>query len=83
MWVVEEGVNQGKRIIYVCEVCLLISTEPGEHHGRPMFRCDAGEPGSERSRPLMTPDGELKTHAPAWWVEHCLGRLPRTEITGK
>ena len=45
------------RIIYVCEVCLHCSTEPGNHHSRPMVQCDAGCPGDECSKPVDLPTG--------------------------
>lgn len=57
------------RIIYVCETCLSISNAPGECHGTKMLKVDAGEPGSERSKPIIGEEGRLKSHAPRWWVE--------------
>ncbi len=73
--------DQTARVIYICQTCLRIATEPEMCHGRSMFRCDAGAPGSERSRPLMTSSGDLKTHAPLWWVEQCLGRRLEADKT--
>jgi hypothetical protein len=57
-----------ERIIYMCEVCLRCSEEPGTHHGRPMIRCDAGCPGDECTKPLESVDGRLLTRAPRWWI---------------
>jgi len=56
------------RIVYVCEVCLHCSTEPGIHHSRPMLQCDAGCPGDECSKPIESADGRLLTRAPRWWI---------------
>lgn len=69
---------QKGRIVYVCRQCLRVAGEPDECHDRPMIECDAGAPGDERSRPVTTPDGELVTHAPRWWVEMCLAAQRRT-----
>jgi hypothetical protein len=60
------------RIVYVCSECFRVAGGQEICHGRPMLECDAGLPGDERSKPVMTPEGELVTHAPRWWVEMCL-----------
>ncbi len=57
------------RIVYICENCFRASADEGECCGHPMVRCDAGEPGGERSRPLYDSAGRLQSHAPRWWVE--------------
>jgi len=57
------------RIIYLCPHCFQIGEEPCECCGREMTRFDAGAPGDPRSKPLMDEHGNLKTRAPAWWVE--------------
>ena len=56
------------RIVYMCEVCLHCSAEPGPHHGRSMICCDAGCPGDECTKPLESDDGRLLTRAPRWWI---------------
>lgn len=61
-----------ERIIYICEVCLGVSEDEEQHHGRPMVRIDCGPPGSPRCQPIMDGEGNPKTHAPRWWVEHVL-----------
>lgn len=60
--------EESRRILYKCVVCLDCSDTPGIHHGRPRVRCDAGSPGSEKSRPLLAQDGRPLAHAPKWWV---------------
>jgi hypothetical protein len=62
----------GHRIVYVCPTCLLVSDRQDWHHDQLMRQCDAGVPGDEQSKPIMTPAGDLVTHAPRWWVEKCL-----------
>jgi hypothetical protein len=58
------------RVIYLCEICFRVTDKPEEClEGHRMIRCDVGEPGSERSRPLYDEEGRLKTHAPLWWLE--------------
>ncbi|MDQ4076085.1 MAG: hypothetical protein M3220_07540 [Chloroflexota bacterium] len=58
------------RIVYICEICFRASDTPDTCcGGHRMVRCDAGEPGSERSRPLYDDEGRLLTHAPRWWLE--------------
>jgi len=70
--------TQEPRIIYVCPTCLTISEQPLPDHPHQMSRCNAGIPGDEKSKPIMTPDGGIVTHAPRWWVESCLA-LERQE----
>jgi len=63
---------QETRIVYVCPNCFNLSAEPMECCNQMMIQCDAGVPGDERSRPLMTAEGKLATRAPKWWVERCM-----------
>jgi len=62
------------RVIYVCTQCLRISPNEATCHNEAMIECDCGLPGDERSRPVMTAQGKLVTHAPRWWVETCRAR---------
>lgn len=57
------------RVIYVCETCLTVWETPCRCCEGELLRIDAGEPGSRRSKPIMTEDGELRSRAPRWWVE--------------
>lgn len=57
------------RIIYVCEKCLTVQDTPLDCCNHTMIKIDAGEPGSERSKPVMTKSGELRSRAPRWWIE--------------
>ena len=56
------------RIIYMCEVCLVMSDKPAAHHGHMMIECDAGCEGDDCTQPVIDPAGRLLTHAPKWWV---------------
>lgn len=58
-----------RRIFYMCEHCFQVHAESRICCGHRMAQCDAGEPGSDRSRPLYTAEGELRSHAPRWWLE--------------
>lgn len=58
-----------ERIVFICKRCLTAAEEAGECCGQARLRCNAGEPGSARSRPLYDEEGRLLTHAPRWWVE--------------
>ena len=45
------------RIIYMCEVCLHCSKEPGIHHSQLMVQCDAGCPGDDAASRSNLPTG--------------------------
>jgi hypothetical protein len=67
------------RIVYMCEVCLLASDTPLEHHGRLMIQCDAGCEGDDCTQPVVDATGHILTRAPKWWVlRH--KRTPGTHI---
>ncbi len=72
------------RIVYKCAICLDVSEEPRECHGRPMIRCQVGGPGSEDCRPLEGESGELRTRMPRWWIEitRALARSKGGESSG-
>jgi len=57
------------RLFYLCPTCFAVSASEAEHHGRPMLRCEAGEPGDEQRKPKMDASGRLQTHAPRWFLE--------------
>jgi hypothetical protein len=60
---------------YLCPTCFAATDTHPERHRHPMVWCDAGEPGSERRKPLTDERGKLQTAAPRWFVE-ALGWLP-------
>lgn len=53
----------------MCERCFKVATEVRDCCQSDMVECNAGEPGSPRSQPLYSADGELRSHAPRWWLE--------------
>lgn len=57
------------RVIYICPDCFAIAEAPRGCCEHDMIRIDAGAPGDARSKPLRDEEGNLKTRAPAWWVE--------------
>lgn len=58
-----------QRIIYICPECFTMAEDPQAGCEHKMLRVDAGDPGDQRSKPLMDAEGNLKTRAPVWWVE--------------
>ncbi len=60
-----------RRTVYICRVCHRVGQQPLDCHRDKSVRCDAGEPGDERSRPLFDKHGNLVTRAPKWWVDAC------------
>ena len=63
------------RVVYICDHCMTAAEREENCCGHTMVRYDAGTPGSERSKPLYTPDGRLRTHAPRWWLERHGGSI--------
>jgi hypothetical protein len=68
-------------IFYLCPYCFEVSEAEGDHHGHRMIRCDAGEPGDERRRPVIDERGNLKSRAPRWFLE-AIGSLPAPSALG-
>lgn len=54
---------------YICPVCFLVSEEPGVHHNRQMIHCQELPVGDERLKPVINGEGDLKSHAPRWFLE--------------
>jgi hypothetical protein len=54
---------------YICPVCFAVSEEPGLHHERQMVHCDELPVGDERLKPIISSQGDLKGHAPRWFLE--------------
>ncbi len=61
------------RMIYICRVCHAVDQRPMTCHPGRSVRCNIGDFGDERSRPLFDKQGHLVTRAPKWWVEACMG----------
>ena len=55
---------------YLCSICFNTAEEPAQCHGTPMVHCGSFQPGDFRLKPLMDEDGNLKTDAPRWFLEH-------------
>jgi hypothetical protein len=68
-------------IFYLCPFCFEVSEVEGDHHGQRMVRCDAGQPGDERRKPMMDERGNLKSRAPRWFLE-AIGSLPTPPAQG-
>ena len=54
---------------YICAVCFTTSETPGMHHDRPMVHCEELPVGDDRLKPIVNRAGDLKTHAPRWFLE--------------
>lgn len=54
---------------YICPVCFLVSEEPGMHHNRQMVYCQELPVGDDRLKPVISREGDLKSHAPRWFLE--------------
>lgn len=54
---------------YICPTCFETSETPRECHGQMMIHCAALPAGHEDLKPLFDEEGNLKTRAPAWFVE--------------
>lgn len=54
---------------YICPVCFAVSETPGDHHDRRMIHCEELPVGDERLKPIVNKEGDLKTHAPRWFLE--------------
>ncbi len=67
-------------IFYLCPYCFEVSEVAGDHHGHRMLRCNAGESGDERRKPVIDECGNLKSRAPRWFLE-AIGSLPATPRT--
>jgi hypothetical protein len=65
----------GRIIFYLCPYCFEVSQVAGDHHGHRMVLCDAGQPGDERRKPVIDERGNVKSHAPRWFLE-AIGSLP-------
>jgi len=64
-----------EHIFYLCPVCFETSESGVEYHRHQMIRCDAGQPGDERRKPLVDDSGQLKSRAPRWFLE-AVGWVP-------
>ncbi|MGH2523556.1 MAG: hypothetical protein ACRDH2_13715 [Anaerolineales bacterium] len=62
------------RAFYLCPLCFEAFEAEGEHHNHRLVRCDPGEPGGERRKPIVRA-GRLASRAPRWFLE-AVGSLP-------
>lgn len=54
---------------YICPICFNVAEEPGKHHGRERVFCEELPVGDEKLKPILDNRGDLKTHAPRWFLE--------------
>ncbi|MGD8813833.1 MAG: hypothetical protein PVI78_05095 [Anaerolineales bacterium] len=61
--------------IYICSRCLTAEGEPGacQQCGLQLIACQPGAKDDPQRRPLMDDQGNLRSHAPIWWLKHTMG----------
>jgi hypothetical protein len=65
-----------ERQFHICLVCFRVCEVEEECHHERRLECDAGEPGSERRKPVADEHGRLYSRAPRWFLE-ALGVIKR------
>jgi hypothetical protein len=63
----------GEQEFYICPVCFRVCETKSECHQHLMLRCDAGQPGDERRKPVRDRFGQLVSRAPRWYLEAVFG----------
>ncbi len=66
---------------YLCPICFEAFECDGEHHDHRLVRCDPGEPGDERRKPVINGSGRITSRAPRWFLE-AIGTLPAQPARG-
>lgn len=63
--------------IYLCPNCLLPGEKPGAcpECGHARLGCRPGDPDDPCRRPLMDADGNVRSRAPFWWLQHTVTDL--------
>jgi hypothetical protein len=62
-------------LFYICPFCFKVCESCRDCHERRMIRCDVGQPGDERRKPLIDASGRLQSRAPRWFLE-AVGWIP-------
>jgi hypothetical protein len=58
-----------ERVFFLCPTCFHVAVDRAVDHPHPMLRIDAGALDDERRRPLIDAGGQIRTHAPRWFIE--------------
>jgi len=60
---------------YICPKCFQVCETERECHRHQMVKCNAGQPGDERRRPVTDQFGQTVSRAPRWYLE-AMGWVP-------
>ncbi len=55
--------------VYICPICFKVCDTEQECHAHQMVKCDVGEPGDERRKPIVDRFGKYVSRAPRWYIE--------------
>jgi hypothetical protein len=71
--------DTGQVQLYLCPRCLLPGESPGPcpRCGGPRLTCRPGDPDDPCRRPLIDPQGQVRTRAPLWWLQQTMRPLAR------
>lgn len=66
-------------VVYLCPNCLLPAGEPGEcpECGHTRLGCRPGDPDDPCRRPLIDAQGNVRSRAPLWWLQHTVTDLTK------
>lgn len=56
-------------ILYICPICFRVCETEDECHEHVMVKCETGQPGDEKRKPLEDQYGKLVSRAPRWYLE--------------
>ena len=56
-------------VIYICPKCFQVCDSEIECHQHFMVKCNTGEPGDARRRPIYDHYGHIVSRAPRWYLE--------------
>ena len=60
---------ENKSVFYICPVCFAVCDSEKECHAHRTLECNAGEPGSEKRKPVKDQFGNYVSRAPRWFLE--------------
>ena len=65
------------RVLYLCPRCLEPASKPTPcpRCGGERVDCCPGEADDPCRKPLLSPTGEVLSHAPLWWLQRTAPRL--------
>lgn len=58
-----------EQTLYICPICFRVCESETECHEHMMLKCETGEPGDDKRKPLTDEFGNLVSRAPRWYIE--------------